>query len=184
MAHWQRVALVSLAAYFWCYHPSSAQCGFAIVPAADKRWYRHEGWPVPGLSDAKGFADIHRTIGGKPKDWVWPEGITVKWVAHDKNYDVQFPDAIFEEDGSRKRMLPRRFMLYSMLRWEMNGTPYAYSYDLGPYDVACVASVDIVDDRGDGKFRLITSPGHTLMRHGGSTPPVPPVPEWLQKPKS
>jgi hypothetical protein len=71
-----------------------------------------------------------------------------------------------------------------MLRWEMNGTPYAYSYELGQHDVACFASVDIIDDRGDGKFRLMTSPGHTLMVSPGSTPEPPSVPEWLQKPKS
>jgi hypothetical protein len=183
MAFWQKVALVALATCF-CPVRSFAQCGFAIVPAADKNWYRNEGWQIPGLADAKGFAEIHRTTDGKPKDWVWPEGISVTWVAHDKDYDVQFPDAIFDEGGSRKRMLPRRFKLYSMLRWEMHGTPYAYSYELGPYDVGCTASVDIINERGDGKFRLMVSPGHTLMVPPGSTPEPPRVPEWLQKPKS
>jgi|SRR5271165_515431 len=161
-----------------------AQCGFAIVPAAASNWYRNEGWQVPGLADAKGFANVHRTVDGKPQDWVWPEGISVTWVAHDKDYDVQFPDAIFDDNGSQKRMLPRRFKLYSMLRWEMNGTPYAYSYELGPYDVGCTASIDIIDDRGDGKFRLMTSPGHTFIVRPGSTPNPPPVPEWLNKSKS
>jgi len=183
MALPRQIVLVGLALCF-CSLPSSAQCGFAIVPATDKHWYRNEGWTIPGLSDAKGFASIHRTIDGKPKDWVWPEGITVKWVAHDESYDIQFPDAIFQEDGSRKRMLPRRFKLYRMFRWEMNGSPYAYSYELGPYDIACSASVDLIDDRGDGKFRLLISPGHTLMSLPGRNPEVPPVPEWLQKPKS
>jgi hypothetical protein len=183
MARWQRVALVALAAWFGPFQ-CTAQCGFAIVPAADKNWHRNEGWPIPGLSDAKGFAKIHRTINDKPADWVWPEGISVAWVTHDKGYNVQFPDAVFEDDGLRKRMLPRRFILYSMLRWEMNGTPYAYSYEVGPYDVGCIASVDIIDDRGDGKFRLMTSPGHTLTVRPGSTPEAPRVPEWLQKPTS
>jgi hypothetical protein len=164
--------------------PCVAQCGFAIVPAVDKKWYRNEGWPIPGLSDAKGFAKIRRTVDGKPKDWVWPEGISVTWVVHDKDYDVHFPDAIFDENGARRRMLPRRFKLYSMLRWEVNGTPYAYSYELGPYDVACLSSVDIIDDRGDGKFRLMTSPGHMLMVAPDRTPEPPPIPEELQKPKS
>ncbi len=183
MAQSQKTALFALLA---CLFPvlAHAQCGFAIVPAAAERWYRGEGWPIPGLSDAKGFANIHRTMDGKPKDWVWPEGITVSWVVHDKGYDVQFPDAIFEEGGMRKRMLPRRFLLYSMLRWEINGTPYAYSYELCPYDVACTASVDIVDEFGDGKFRLMSSPGHTLMVGPGHSPEPPPVPERLQKPKS
>jgi hypothetical protein len=66
----------------------------------------------------------------------------------------------------------------------VNGTPYAYSYELGPYDVACLSSVDIIDDRGDGKFRLMTSPGHMLMVAPDRTPEPPPIPEELQKPKS
>jgi hypothetical protein len=180
MPRWRNIGLALM---FGCFvaAPSIAQCGFAIVPAAAERWYRNEGWPIPGLSDAKAISKIHRTIDGKPNDWVWPEGITVSWVVHDSSYDVQFPDAVFDDDGSHKRMLPRRFLLYSMVRWEMNGTPYAYSYGLGPHDVACLATVDIIDDRGDGRFRLMTSPGHPLM---GRDPEPPPVPQWLQRPKS
>jgi len=183
MSRWKNFG-VPLLLIFSASVPCVAQCGFAIVPAADKNWHRSEGWPIPGLSDAKGFAVVHRTVDGKPKDWVWPEGISVTFVAHDRGYSVQFPDAIFEEDGVQKRMLPRRFLLYSMWRWEMNGTPYAYSYELGPYDVACTASIDIVDDRGDGKFRLMTSPGHNLMVPPGRTPEPPPVPASLKEPIS
>jgi hypothetical protein len=63
----------------------------------------------------------------------------------------------------------------------MNGKPYAYSYHLLPYDIACDATVDIIDDRGDGKFILMTSPGHPIITQD----PVPPsVPEWLERPKS
>lgn len=163
---------------------SLCQCGFAIVPAADQRWIRAEGWPIPGLSDAKGFVKIQRTIDGKPKDYVLPEGVTVSWVVHDEGYTVHFPDAVFDDNGSHKRMLPRNFKLYQMLRWEMNGKPYAYSYELGPSDVACIASVDIVDDLGNGKFRLMTSPGHTLVVQPGSEPQPPPVPKWLSIPTS
>ena len=183
MALWQRVAIAGLALGLISY-PSSAQCGFAIVPAADNNWFRSEGWPIPGLSDAKGFAAIHRTNDDKPDDFAWPEGVTVTWVAHDKSYEVQFPEAVFEENGSRKRMLPRQFALYSMLRWQMNGVTYAYSYELGPHDVACTSSVDLIDDRGDGKFRRMISPGHTLLAHRGQTPPAPPIPDWIQKPKA
>jgi hypothetical protein len=183
MAPWLKLGFAALLACSVA-SPCVAQCGFAIVPAADAHWYREQGWPIPGLDDAKGFAKIHRTIDGKPKDWVWPEGITVSWVVHGEDYNVQFPDAVFDENGSQKRMLPRSFRLYQMLRWEMDGTPYAYSYELGPYDVACTASVDIIDDRGDGKFRLMISPGHLLMAPPGQNPEPPPVPEWLQKPKS
>jgi hypothetical protein len=178
-----RVCLALLC--FWSYaSPCAAQCGFAIVPAAEQRWYRDEGWLIPGLSDAKGFADMHRTVDGKPQDWVWPEGVTAHIAVHDHDYDVQFPDAVFDDGGSNKRMLSRKFLLYRMLRWEVNGKPYAYSYLLGPHDVACTSSVDIVDDRGDGKFRLMISPGHLLIGPIGREPSPPPIPEWLQQPKS
>ena len=170
--------------------PCAAQCGFAIVPAAEQRWYREEGWPIPGLSDAKGFAAIHHSENGKPKDWVWPEGISVTWVTHDqdstdRNYHVQFPDVFFDDNGARKHMLQRSFKVYQMVRWQMNGTTYAYSYDLGASDVACSSTVDIIDNRGDGKFRLMTIPGHTLeFVRRGESPEPPPVPDWLKKPKS
>jgi hypothetical protein len=183
MKPWLKIGFLSLIVCS-CVFPCAAQCGFAIVPAAETRWYKSDGWTIPGLSDAKGFAAIHRTLDGMSKDWVLPEGITVSWVAHDQGYHVQFPDAFFDDNGSRKRMLPRKFLLYQMLRWQMNGTTYAYSYVLGPQDVACTASVDIIDDRGDGKFCLMTSPGHTTPIPARNDPVPPPLPAWLQKPKA
>jgi hypothetical protein len=164
--------------------PCFAQCGFAIVPAADTHWYREQGWPIPGLDDAKGFAKIHLTVDGKPEQLPLPDGVTVAWVVHGDDYYVRFPDAVFDQNGSPMRMLARSFKLYEMLRWEMNGTPYAYSYELGPLDIACSATVDIIDDRGDGKFRLMTSPGHPMIGPASSGYEPPPVPAWLQKPKS
>jgi hypothetical protein len=142
-------------------------------------WYRNDGWQPPGLGDAKAIGPLHLTINGGPK--AWPEGITASLITHDDGYRVVFPEAKFDEDGVAKKMQQRIFLLYRMLRWESNGTPYAYSYELGPLDVACMATVDIIDDRGDGKFRLMTSPGHVIF---GPNAAPPPVPEWLGKPKS
>jgi hypothetical protein len=162
----------------------SAQCGFAIQPAADVKWYRDAGWQIPGLADAKSIQKINLTINDKP--FIWPDGITVSMIMHEGKYDVRFPAAIFDDNGVHKKMLPRRFGLSQLLRWEMNGTPYAYSYELLPHDVLCSSSVDIIDDKGDGKFRLMTSPGHTFLGINplAKTPPSPPpVPEWLQKTK-
>jgi hypothetical protein len=178
MARWKKVALAALIA---CSYPSlsPAQCGFAIEPAADVHWYREQGWQPPGLNDAKRIGPLNVTINGVPK--VWPEGITVSVVVHDDGYRVRFPEAVFEDNGTRKKMLPRSFELSQMVRWEMHGTAYAYSYFLLPLDMLCIATVDIIDDRGDGKFRLMASPGHTVM---GREMAPPPVPEWLNKPKS
>jgi len=131
------------------------------------------------VADAKTIRKLNVTINGKPN--VWPEGITVSVILHNDNYRVRFPEAIFDEDGIHKKMLSRVFLLKQLLRWEMNGKPYAYTYYLWPYDVACDATVDIIDDKGDGKFRLMTSPGHPIVTQN---PVPPPVPEWLKEPES
>jgi hypothetical protein len=159
--------------------PASAQCGFAIVPAADVSWYRDAGWATPGVADAKSIAKVNLIINGKP--YVWPDGITVSAIVHDHDYRVSFPESIFDENGAHKKMISNTFQLGRLLRWEMNGKVYAYSYVLLPLDVACMATIDIVDDKGDGEFRLMTPVGHAFM---GGNPTPPPVPEWLNKPKS
>jgi hypothetical protein len=178
MARWQKFALV---AFIACSNPfpSFGQCGFAIEPTAATHWYREDGWQLPGLDDAKAVGPLHLIINDVPE--VLPEGITVSIFVHEDDYRVQFPEAIFEDNSAHEKMLPRSFHLKQLVRWEMYGTPYAYSYYLLPYDVACIATVDIIDDRGDGKFRLMTSPGHSIMARN---PAPPPVPEWLKKPKS
>jgi hypothetical protein len=178
MKKWLFIAITAIAVYDWP-HLSSAQCGFAITPAANIKWYRENGWETPGVADAKSIAKFNVTINGKPK--VWPDGITVSVIEHEKDYRVSFPEAIFNDEGIQKKMLSRTFHLVQLLRWEMNGKPYAYSYYLLPYDVACDSSIDIVDDKGDGKFRLITSPGHPVV---SINPLPPPVPGWLMTPKS
>ena len=164
---------------FWYVDPLSGQCGFAIEPAADVHWYRADGWQLPGLNDAKAIRKINRTINGKA--WNWPDGISVSLVQHDDDYRVLFPEAVFEDGGVNKRMLDRSFVLKQLLRWEINGKPYAYSYYLWPLDIACIATVDIIDDRGDGKFRVMNSPGHTIL---GRNPTPPPLPKWLSDPPS
>jgi hypothetical protein len=178
MTRWFRVAFAVVVGCCWLL-PSSAQCGFAIVPAADVSWYRDAGWETPGVSDAKSIAKVNLTINGKPH--VWPNEITVSAVVHDEGYEVSFPEAAFDDNGAHKKMLSRNFLLKQLLRWEMNGKPYAYSYYLWPHDVACMAAIDIIDDKGDGKFRLMTPAGHVITSRD---PMPPPVPEWLNRPKS
>lgn len=178
MKRWHIVAFAAIVA---CYWPliSLAQCGFTIEPAAVVRWYRDSGWQTPGVADAKSISKLNVSVNSKPQ--VWPDGITVSVILHKDKYRVRFPEAIFDDNGIHKKMLPKVFELQQTLRWEMYGKPYAYSYNLLPYDVLCTFSVDIIDDKGDGKFRLMTSPGHPIM---GQNPVPPPVPEWLTIPKS
>jgi len=165
----------------FCYWPlsSMAQCGFGIVPAASVNWYRAEGWHISGIADAKSIVELHLTV--NDKDYIWPDGISVSMVMYQDNYNVRFPEVIFEDSGDHKKMLSRVFGLSQLLRWEMNGKTYAYSYLLIPHDVACSSTIDIIDDKGDGKFRVMTSPGHVIQF---KNPTPPPVPEWLKQPQS
>lgn len=149
---------------------ASAQCGFAFEPASEVRWYRSEGWSIPGLNDAKAILPANLVVDGKPSSWSMPDGITFSMVWHENGYHVTFPEAIFIEENKRTKMLSRSFLLYQMVRWEINGKVYAYSYSLGPLDVACMAYIDIIDDKGDGVFRVMTPTGHNIM--GKETVPL------------
>jgi hypothetical protein len=191
MPRWLKVVFIALAMF---YRPgfSSAQCGFHAERLDIVRWYRIEGWALPGLQDATAITKVdyfvnndHVVIDGRSR--LWPEGITawsIKHGDHRNHYRVSFPDAIFEEDGIRKKMVQSTFVLVWLVRWEMNGTPYAYSYTLWPSPnehvfAACMSSIEITDDKGDGKFRLLTSSGG--FPHGLTPPPLP---AWLKKPKT
>ena len=96
-------------------------------------------------------------------------------------YHVTFPEAVFEENGKRMKMGVRSFGLHYLVRWEFQGKPYAYSYLLLPDDVACSFTVDIVDDKGDGVFRSLVTPGHFIFDRD---PQPPPLPSWAVKPES
>jgi hypothetical protein len=103
---------------------------------------------------------------------------------HDPNYRVSFPAAVFEENGKPKKMQARTVGLHMLLRWEIYGKPYAYSYDLWPEGLLCTFSVDLVDDKGDGIFRLLVSPGHIMQGEitelGHRGPQAPRLPEWAR----
>jgi hypothetical protein len=178
MARWFKIAFAALVVCSWPLS-SSAQCGFSITPAAVVRWYREAGWETPGLADAKSISKVNLSVNGKP--FVWPDGITVSAVVHEEGYRVSFPETIFDDNGTHKKMHSSVFQLYQLLRWEMNGRTYAYSYELWPDHTLCTTTLDIFDDKGDGKFRLMTLPGHII---DVQNPVPPPVPEWLREPKS
>jgi hypothetical protein len=157
-----------------------AQCGFDAQPAALTRWYREQGWPLPGLSDAKAIEPYSLQFDGKPR--AWPEGITVFVLVHKDGYQLRFPGLMFDDNGARKKMVPQTFELEQLLRWKYRGVTYAYRYYIWPLSYACDAVVDLIDDRGDGKFRLLlSSPGESFM---APNPVPPPVPAWLTKPNS
>jgi hypothetical protein len=153
--------------------PVPAQCGFFSKPVAGFTWYRAEGWPTPGVEDAKATVPLN----AKGRPYGWPEGLTVSQFVHELNHHIVFPSTIFEENGERKRTQPAAFILTGLWRWEMDGKPYAYTYTILSDTVACGFSMDLIDNRGDGKFRLMQSSDHGVTGY-------PPLPAWAAQPKS
>ncbi len=156
-----------------------AQCGFVAEPVAVTSRHRSEGWKLPGVRDGKVSRPLNVMINGKAP--LWPNGVTVSEIVHDKGYHVTFPAAVFEENGKPQKMRTRILGLHRLLRWELDGKPYAYSYELWPDGLFCDFSVDIVDDKGDGVFRLMESPGHLIH---SLNPQPPALPTWEKKPTS
>jgi hypothetical protein len=176
--------MVAIGAVF-AFLPAFAQCGLAVAPAAETRWFRSDGWAIPGLEDAK-FRPVHQVIDGKQIDWHWPDGVSVSAFLPDENHrHLTIPGAVFDDSGSSKKLLEQSAYLYWIFRWEIQGRPYVYSYKLGSEHTGCGFSFDLIDDRGDGKFRLMVSPGHSDMNHRpGADPVPPPLPTWATKPSS
>ena len=151
-----------------------AQCQFLAEPIAITNWYRSEGWHAPGVSDGQATRPLNVTINGKRPGW--PTGVTVSEIVHTKDYRVIFPAAVFQENGKRKKMRPRKLVLRELLRWDINDKPFAYSYDLAPEGVLCTFSVDLVDDKGDGVLRVMVAPGHV----SSLDLQPPPLPGWVK----
>jgi len=163
----------------WFSPLARSQCRFVVEPVADMSGYRNEGWELPGVEDGK---PLIVTLNGERM--TWPGGVTVSAIGHNRSYPhyhVSFPEAVYEDHGVRMKMRPKKVGVVIILQWEVNGKPYAYSYELAPDDVLCTFSVDFVDDKGDGVFRVMNSPGHPLR--GRKTQP-PAVPDWARKPSS
>jgi len=178
-----RTMLAAIMVCFWSF-PILAQCHFVAEPAALTNWYRSEGWELPGVKNGKIIGPIKMIINDKHVDL--PDRITVSRIVHPKNYRVSFPAAMFEEGGKTKTMQARTLSLNGLFRWEINGKPYAYSYDLWPDDVMCTFSVDLIDDKGDGIFRVMVTPGHIMQPQiivpGNIEVPQPPaLPDWAKK---
>ncbi len=140
---------------------------------------------MPGVNDhahpSKQRSDIvfmPVTFADKGKRLGLPDGVTVSATVD--QFSAHFPEAVFAENGISKKMLARTVDVKVIYRWEINGRPYAYSYTLIPRDLLCFFTVDFVDDKGDGIFRVMTSPGHASITLGAP----PPVPEWARRPKA
>jgi len=79
------------------------------------KWHRSDGRQLPGLQDASSIEKVnlpapdgrYLIVNGKYEHW--PNGITVSSIKHRGRYRVTFPEAVFEEEGVREKMLPSTF---------------------------------------------------------------------------
>ena len=171
-----KVCTVLMMVLVWPF-TATAQCGFVVEPAATTRWYLSEGWQLPGVTGAKIKGPLKVSINGKAP--AWPEGVTLSEV-HPNQAFATFPEVQFNDNDKPKIMRTARFDIVQLWRWEIHAKPYAYSYALARPGIGCEFSIDLLDDRGDGIFRTMILPGHTLLTRELQPPPVP---DWV-KPKS
>jgi hypothetical protein len=145
-------------------------CQFQYDPASVHRFYREEGWSLPGIHDD----DPHVTpnqYGAPPVGDVLRAipGAKAYLLRRDEDhYVVEFPAQIFALDSERRTM--RRILAKAtILRWEINGRVVAYSYGLIRIDKAykmngkwvydgelgCIFYGTFIDEKGDGVFRTM-----------------------------
>jgi hypothetical protein len=140
-------------------------CDFQSDPISAQRYYRANGWMLPGTSDFKTLTtpplSILAMIGIVP-------GTVAKNLLLDESYAiVEFPAQEFMQDGIRKRMRAAQFKA-GIVRWEIDGHTVAYSYILVPAfghktngqwkidgEAGCIFTATFIDDVGDGVFRLL-----------------------------
>jgi len=145
-------------------------CEFRYDPASLPRFYREEGWNLPGIHDDDarvepnkyGFPSVDAVLRNVPGAKAYP-------LRRDEDhYVVRFPAEVFLLGNERKRMRPL-LAKASIIRWEINGKVVAYSYGLIPVtkayknkgkwvyegEVGCIFYGTFIDDKGDGVFRTL-----------------------------
>jgi len=163
-------------------------CEFKYDPASVPRFYREDGWSLPGIEndDPHLKADMY----GLPRLDVLNQvaGLKVHVLRRDEDhYVVRFPEQVFSLSDQHNRM---RSMLAKaiIVRWEIDSKIVAYTYGLIPIEKAykkkgqwvyegelgCIFYGTFVDDRGDGVFRTLVP--------GSLTPDL--MPAWAKQPRS
>lgn len=156
-------------------------CEFKYEPAAAPKYYRVEGWKLPGIDDCVRME--------KPKSpYVIPDlrpvpDAQARYLAHAEPYIVEFPAQTFTFGGTTQKMRPVLAKAV-VVRWEVHGKVVAYSYGLTPVsakkqngkwiiesEVACTFTGTFIDDKGDGVFRVLVP--------GSLTSDL--IPSWVRK---
>jgi hypothetical protein len=150
------VALLALAT-------ASLGCNFRYGPVAEQQFIRAEGWDLPGLDDVKPVE--HPNALGLPMLHKIP-GVTMRMLTHNEPYIIYFPNGNFLLNGIRQRLHPD-LVKARIVRFEINGRNFAYSYGLTPViahqeadkwvvddEMLCTYTGTFIDDKGDGVFRV------------------------------
>src|ERR1700682_1140684 len=111
------------------FHCAASACTFQFDSASDVKYYRSDGWQLPGVSDFNSSAPV-RYPGQYPGANI--PGARAVVLPHKEDPSViHFPAQTFMSDGTPKRMR-HALARAAILRWEMNGHTFAYSYGLIP----------------------------------------------------
>jgi len=175
----RRIAL--LLAVLWPVPLAASGCGFQFEPVADFRYVRDEGWDLPGVADFDPSAPV-REPGMYPVKNI--PGAKAYALPHRENPSIiEFPVQVFQLDGTRNRMRAAQVRA-AIVRWEINGKTFAYSYGLVPVsahrvrgkwvvdsELLCIFDATFIDDRGDGVFRILVP---TTLREDL-------VPAWVKR---
>lgn len=176
--------MVRLAALLLITSALGGACEFKFDAVAIPRYYRADGWQLPGIIDYNAKAKVDY-LGLYQASSV--AGAKAFALPHDEDpYIVELPVQLFTLDGKEQRMRSMQARA-GILRWEMGGKIFAYSYGLVPVaahrtngvwkidvEVGCVFSATFIDETGDGVFRLLVPSKLTESL----------VPAWVKKPEA
>jgi hypothetical protein len=176
-----RIVLLTAAVIIPCV---THACTFQFDPAANVKYYRSEGWKLPGIADFSSSAPV-RDIEQYPVTNI-PAARAIPLLHDEYPYVIELPAQTFTLDSAPKRMHPV-LALAAILRWEMDGKIFSYSYGLIPVsahringkwkidsEAGCIFNATFIDESGDGVFRL--------MVPGSLTESL--VPAWVKRPQS
>lgn len=175
-----RIALLVVIAAIPCV---AFPCTFQFDPAAVAKYYRSDGWQLPGINLKSSAPD--RYAGPYPgADIPGARAVALPHEAYP--YIIEFPAQTFNFDGTLKRMRHVQARA-AILRWEMNGHIFAYSYGLIPVsahridgkwkidvELGCIFNATFIDENGDGVFRLLVPQALTESL----------IPAWVKRPES
>jgi hypothetical protein len=159
------LAVVALYTVQW-----ASACDFTYGPAAATRYYRAEGWKLPGTMDFNSSAHVNTYGLPIPREPI--PGVRAEILSHDDSpYVIELPAQTFllNGTGTIQRMRAAQYRA-NVLRWMINHRIVAYSYGLSPViahrennkwiiesEAACIFNATFIDDKGDGVFRVLVS---------------------------